>query len=39
LTKTIRFHKTGGPKVLRIEDLDLGDPGPGEVLGLSTPSA
>lgn len=28
----IRFHKTGGPEVLQVEPLDLGEPGPGEVL-------
>jgi NADPH2:quinone reductase len=28
----IRFHKTGGPDVLQVEPLDLGEPGPGEVL-------
>lgn len=31
MTKTVRIHKTGGPEVLRIEDLPVGDPGPGEV--------
>jgi NADPH:quinone reductase len=29
--KAIRFHQTGGPEVLRFEDLELGGPGPGEV--------
>ncbi|MBM3530683.1 MAG: quinone oxidoreductase [Alphaproteobacteria bacterium] len=29
--KAIRFHQAGGPEVLRIEDVPLGDPGPGEV--------
>jgi NADPH2:quinone reductase len=28
----IRFPKTGGPEVLQCEPLDLGEPGPGEVL-------
>lgn len=28
----MRFHETGGPEVLRIEDVDPGAPGPGEVL-------
>jgi NADPH2:quinone reductase len=27
----IRFHKTGGPEVLQVEDLPVGAPGPGEV--------
>src|SRR5580692_654780 len=31
MTKTVRIYKTGGPEVLRIEDLPVGDPGPGEV--------
>lgn len=26
----IRFHKTGGPEVLRLEDVEVGAPGPGE---------
>jgi NADPH:quinone reductase len=29
--KAIRFHQTGGPEVLRVEDVPIGDPGPGEV--------
>lgn len=31
MTKAIRFHEFGGPEVLKIEDLDVGDPGPGQV--------
>src|SRR3954469_20494313 len=31
MTKAIRFHATGGPEVLRLEDVEPGDPGPGEV--------
>jgi NADPH2:quinone reductase len=31
MTKAIRFHATGGPEVLRLEDVDVGEPGPGEV--------
>lgn len=27
----IRFHRTGGPEVLQVEDLPAGAPGPGEV--------
>jgi len=27
----VRIHETGGPDVLRIEDLPVSDPGPGEV--------
>jgi NADPH2:quinone reductase len=29
--KAIRFHQPGGPEVLRIEDIELAPPGPGEV--------
>jgi NADPH2:quinone reductase len=29
--KAIRFHKTGGPEVLVLEDVQVGDPGPGQV--------
>jgi NADPH:quinone reductase-like Zn-dependent oxidoreductase len=31
MSKTVRIHKTGGPEVLRIEDLPVGNPGPGEI--------
>jgi NADPH2:quinone reductase len=31
-TNAIRFHQTGGPDVLRWERIDVGNPGPGEVL-------
>lgn len=31
MPKAIRFHETGGPEVLRWEDVAVGDPGPGEV--------
>ncbi|HEY4342532.1 MAG TPA: zinc-dependent alcohol dehydrogenase family protein [Steroidobacteraceae bacterium] len=31
MTKTVRIHQTGGPEVLRIEDLAVGDPGPHEI--------
>ncbi|MHB8815378.1 MAG: quinone oxidoreductase family protein [Steroidobacteraceae bacterium] len=31
MTVAIRFHEHGGPEVLRVEDLDPGRPGPGEV--------
>ena len=32
MTRCIRFHETGGPEVLRLEDVDLPAPGPGQVL-------
>ena len=31
MTQVIRIHQTGGPEVLRFEDLAVGDPGPGEI--------
>ena len=31
MTRTIRFHQTGGPHVLRLEDVELPPPGPGQV--------
>jgi NADPH2:quinone reductase len=31
VAKAIRFHQTGGPDVLRLEDIEVGDPGPGQV--------
>ncbi|WP_406141997.1 quinone oxidoreductase family protein [Streptomyces sp. NBC_01089] len=31
MAHVIRFHETGGPEVLRCEEADVGDPGPGEV--------
>ncbi|WP_186416661.1 zinc-dependent alcohol dehydrogenase family protein [Bosea sp. CS1GBMeth4] len=31
MARTIRFHRHGGPEVLRIEDIDAPPPGPGEV--------
>jgi len=30
MSKAIRFHATGGPEVLLLEDVVVGDPGPGE---------
>lgn len=30
MTKAIRFHETGGPEVLRHEDVEVGDPKEGE---------
>lgn len=32
MPKAIRFHATGGPEVLRFEDIEIGPPGPGQVL-------
>ena len=30
MAKAIRFHATGGPEVLRLETVQVGDPGPGQ---------
>lgn len=31
MAKVIRFHTTGGPEVLQREELEVGEPGPGQV--------
>ena len=31
MAKVIRIHQLGGPEVLQIDDMEVGDPGPGEV--------
>jgi NADPH2:quinone reductase len=30
MTKAVRFHKTGGPEVLQLEEVQVGEPGPGQ---------
>jgi NADPH:quinone reductase len=30
MAKAIRFHEAGGPEVLKIESVEVGEPGPGE---------
>lgn len=30
MAKAIRFHEIGGPEVLKLETVDVGDPGPGQ---------
>ncbi len=30
MTQAIRFHETGGPEVLKLEDVEVGAPGPGQ---------
>ena len=30
MSKAIRFHQVGGPEVLRLEEVEVGKPGPGE---------
>ncbi|MDX8467079.1 zinc-dependent alcohol dehydrogenase family protein [Mesorhizobium sp. VK23B] len=32
MARVVRFHERGGPEVLRIEDVEVPPPGPGEVL-------
>ncbi|WP_326532781.1 quinone oxidoreductase family protein [Pseudorhodoferax sp.] len=32
MATAVRFHTTGGPDVLRVEQVALGEPGPGQVL-------
>jgi NADPH2:quinone reductase len=31
VNKAVRFHEVGGPEVMRLEEIEVGDPGPGEV--------
>lgn len=31
MSKCVRFYETGGPEVLRYEDVEVGEPGPGQV--------
>src|ERR1700756_1837037 len=31
MAKEVRFHETGGPEVLRLEEVEVGNPGPGQV--------
>ncbi|MGQ7958584.1 quinone oxidoreductase family protein [Pseudomonas sp. SP16.1] len=31
MAKAVRFYETGAPEVLRYEDVEVGEPGPGEV--------
>jgi len=31
MAKAVRFHRQGGPEVLQIDDIPVGDPGPGQV--------
>ncbi|MGH8351339.1 MAG: quinone oxidoreductase family protein [Pseudomonas sp.] len=31
MAKAVRFYEVGGPEVLRYEDVEVGEPGPGEV--------
>jgi NADPH2:quinone reductase len=31
MTKAVRYHKTGGPEVLQMDEVAVGDPAPGQV--------
>jgi len=31
MAKAIRFHRQGGPEVLQLDDVPVGDPGPGQI--------
>jgi NADPH:quinone reductase len=31
MTQAVRFHKTGGPEVLQLEEVQVGDPGQGQI--------
>ena len=31
MAKAVRYHKQGGPEVLQIDDVQVGEPGPGQV--------
>ena len=31
MVKAIRVHEVGGPEQMRFEDVEVGDPGPGEI--------
>lgn len=31
MANAVRFHEVGGPEVLRYEEIEVGDPGPGQV--------
>ena len=30
MVKAVRFYELGGPEVLKVENVEVGDPGPGE---------
>ncbi len=30
MSRAIRFHQTGGPEVLKLETVEVGEPGPGQ---------
>ena len=31
MAKAIRFHRQGGPEVLQVDDVPVGEPGPGQI--------
>ncbi|HET9349812.1 MAG TPA: quinone oxidoreductase, partial [Burkholderiales bacterium] len=30
MAKAVRYHKQGGPEVLQLDEVPVGDPGPGQ---------
>ena len=32
MTRVVKIEKTGGPEVLKVENIQIGEPGPKEVL-------
>src|SRR5512134_3848472 len=39
MAKVVRIHAQGGSDVLQIEDMEVGEPGPGEAVGLNRSEA
>ena len=31
MAQVVRIHEHGGPEVLKVEEVDVGEPGPGQV--------
>ena len=34
MSKSILMHENGGPETMKLEDVEVGKPGPGQVSGL-----
>ena len=39
MARAIRFDSIGGPEVLRLETVEVGDPGPGQARTISRPTS
>ena len=39
MTQAIRFYETGGADVLKLETVDVGEPGPGQARTISRPTS